>query len=95
MSVPIGTLAPPVPGTVENVDERPAWFWLMLWCLFVLGVQPWSSRVAAPQGTTGSTNSMAKGLLLGAVFLRVYMTAFEPISDRWAPIIKAAGQFAD
>ncbi|HWD82061.1 MAG TPA: hypothetical protein VG497_24355 [Kribbella sp.] len=62
-------MAPPVPGTVENTDERPAWFWLMLWCLFVLGVQPWSSRVAAPQGTTGSTNSMAKGLLLGAVFL--------------------------
>ncbi|GAA1133948.1 membrane protein [Kribbella jejuensis] len=69
MSVSLGTLAPPVPGTVENVDERPAWFWLMLWCLFVLGVQPWSSRVAAPQGTTGSTNSMAKGVLLGVVFL--------------------------
>jgi hypothetical protein len=51
-------LAPPVPGTVAGEIEKPAWFWLMLWCLFVLGVQPWSSRVAAPQGTTGSTNSV-------------------------------------
>lgn len=71
------TLAAPVPGTVEQADERPAWFWLMLWCLFVLGVQPWSSRVAAPQGTTGSTNSIAKGLLLGAVFL-VALAATKP-----------------
>ncbi|MFD7158601.1 O-antigen ligase family protein [Kribbella sp. NPDC059898] len=71
------TLAPPVPGTVENANERPAWFWLMLWCLFVLGVQPWSSRVASPQGDTGSTNSMAKGLLLGAVFL-VAIAATKP-----------------
>jgi hypothetical protein len=62
-------LAPAVPGTVEGEIEKPAWFWLMLWCLFVLGVQPWSSRVAAPQGTTGSTNSVMKGLLLGAIFL--------------------------
>ena len=70
-------LAPAVPGTVEGEIERPAWFWLMLWCLFVLGVQPWSSRVAAPQGTTGSTNSIAKGLLLGAVFL-VAVAATKP-----------------
>ncbi|TCO52055.1 hypothetical protein EV646_1011052 [Kribbella antiqua] len=70
-------LAPPVPGTVEQESEKPAWFWLMLWCLFVLGVQPWSSRVAAPQGSTGSTNSLAKGLLLGAIFL-VAMAATKP-----------------
>lgn len=70
-------LAPAVPGTVEGEVERPAWFWLMLWCLFVLGVQPWSSRVASPQGTTGSTNSVAKGLLLGAVFL-VALAATKP-----------------
>ncbi|MFD3399351.1 O-antigen ligase family protein [Kribbella sp. NPDC058693] len=70
-------LAPAVPGTVAGEIERPAWFWLMLWCLFVLGVQPWSSRVAAPQGTTGSTNSIAKGLLLGAVFL-VAVAATKP-----------------
>ncbi|GAA2789587.1 hypothetical protein [Kribbella solani] len=70
-------LAPAVPGTVETPSERPAWFWLMLWCLFVLGVQPWSSRVASPQGTTGSTNSLAKGLLLGAVFL-VALAATKP-----------------
>jgi hypothetical protein len=70
-------LAPAVPGTVEDEVERPAWFWLMLWCLFVLGVQPWSSRVASPQGTTGSTNSVAKGLLLGAVFL-VALAATKP-----------------
>ena len=67
---PGGTrLAPPVPGTVNGEIQKPAWFWLVLWCLFVLGVQPWSSRVAAPQGTTGSTNSVMKGLLLGAIFL--------------------------
>jgi hypothetical protein len=70
-------LAPAVPGTVEGEIERPAWFWLMLWCLFVLGVQPWSSRVAAPQGTTGSTNSIAKGVLLGAVFL-IALAATKP-----------------
>ncbi|MEU4197383.1 hypothetical protein AB0E69_36180 [Kribbella sp. NPDC026611] len=70
-------LAPAVPGTVAGEIEKPAWFWLLLWCLFVLGVQPWSSRVAAPQGTTGSTNSMAKGLLLGAVFL-VALAATKP-----------------
>ncbi|MEI8409355.1 MULTISPECIES: O-antigen ligase family protein [unclassified Kribbella] len=69
-------LARPVPGTVEEV-QKPAWFWLMLWCLFVLGVQPWSSRVASPQGTTGSTNSMMKGLLLGAIFL-VALAATKP-----------------
>jgi len=70
-------LAPAVPGTVEGEIEKPAWFWLMLWCLFVLGVQPWSSRVAAPQGTTGSTNSVMKGLLLGAIFL-VALAATKP-----------------
>jgi hypothetical protein len=70
-------LAPPVPGTVEGEIQKPAWFWLMLWCLFVLGVQPWSSRVAAPQGTTGSTNSVMKGLLLGAIFL-IAMAATKP-----------------
>ncbi|MEV4261843.1 hypothetical protein [Kribbella sp. NPDC049584] len=70
-------LAPAVPGTVEGEIQRPAWFWLMLWCLFVLGVQPWSSRVAAPQGTTGSTNSVAKGVLLGVVFL-VALAATKP-----------------
>jgi O-antigen ligase len=69
-------LARPVPGTVEEV-QKPAWFWLMLWCLFVLGVQPWSSRVASPQGTTGSTNSMMKGLLLGAIFL-IALAATKP-----------------
>jgi hypothetical protein len=69
-------LAPAVPGTTDEV-EKPAWFWLVLWCLFVLGVQPWSSRVAAPQGTTGSTNSMAKGLLLGAIFL-IALAATQP-----------------
>lgn len=63
-------------GPVEEI-QRPAWFWLVLWCLLVLGVQPWSSRVAAPQGTTGSTNSMMKGLLLGAVFL-VVLAATKP-----------------
>ncbi|TDW94228.1 O-antigen ligase [Kribbella pratensis] len=78
MSMASGTrLAPAVPGTVAGESERPAWFWLMLWCLFVLGVQPWSSRVAAPQGTTGSTNSIAKGLLLGAVFM-VALAATKP-----------------
>ncbi|MFF1823056.1 O-antigen ligase family protein [Kribbella sp. NPDC058245] len=70
-------LAQAVPGTVETPSEKPAWFWLMLWCLFVLGVQPWSSRVAAPQGTTGSTNSVMKGLLLGALFL-IAMAATKP-----------------
>jgi hypothetical protein len=69
-------LAPAVPGTTDEI-EKPAWFWLVLWCLFVLGVQPWSSRVAAPQGTTGSTNSMAKGLLLGAIFL-IALAATQP-----------------
>ncbi|WP_406056987.1 O-antigen ligase family protein [Kribbella sp. NBC_00889] len=70
-------LAPPVPGTVDGEIQKPAWFWLVLWCLFVLGVQPWSSRVAAPQGTTGSTNSVMKGLLLGAIFL-IAMAATKP-----------------
>jgi hypothetical protein len=75
---PGGTrLAPPVPGTVDGEIQKPAWFWLVLWCLFVLGVQPWSSRVAAPQGTTGSTNSVMKGLLLGAIFL-IAMAATKP-----------------
>ncbi|GAA1682275.1 membrane protein [Kribbella yunnanensis] len=70
-------LAQAVPGTVETPSEKPAWFWLALWCLFVLGVQPWSSRVAAPQGTTGSTNSVMKGLLLGAIFL-IALAATKP-----------------
>ncbi|MFF0271242.1 O-antigen ligase family protein [Kribbella sp. NPDC004536] len=78
-------MAAPVPGTVENTDERPAWFWLLLWCLFVLGVQPWSSRVAAPQGTTGSTNSMAKGLLLGAVFLVAFAATKPGFRTRVSP----------
>ncbi|TCO35336.1 O-antigen ligase [Kribbella steppae] len=74
----------PVPGTVEEV-QKPAWFWLMLWCLFVLGVQPWSSRVAAPQGTTGSTNSLMKGLLLGAIFL-IALAATKPgFKTRFTP----------
>ncbi len=64
-------------GDRRGEIEKPAWFWLMLWCLFVLGVQPWSSRVAAPQGTTGSTNSMMKGLLLGAIFL-IALAATKP-----------------
>ena len=63
----------PLPGTTE----KPAWFWLMLWCLLVLGVQPWSSRVASPQGTTGSTNSVLKGALLGVIFL-VVLAATKP-----------------
>jgi hypothetical protein len=48
-----------------------------MWCLLVLGVQPWSARVAAPQGTTESTNSMLKGVLLGAIFL-IALAATKP-----------------
>ena len=72
-------LAPPVPGTTDTDQEieKAGWFWLLLWCLLVLGVQPWSARAAAPQGTTGSTNSMLKGALLIAVFL-VVLAATKP-----------------
>ena len=71
--------APPVPGTADSSREsdKPGWFWMLLWCLLVLGVQPWSSRVAAPQGTTGSTNSVLKGALLGTIFL-VVLAATRP-----------------
>lgn len=71
--------APPVPGTTDpsRESDKPTWFWMILWCLLVLGVQPWSSRVAAPQGTTGSTNSLLKGALLGGVFL-VTLAATSP-----------------
>jgi O-antigen ligase len=62
--------APPVPGTTYQADDdKSKWLWMALWCLLVLGVQPWSARAAAPQGTTGSTNSLMKGVLLGAIFL--------------------------
>jgi hypothetical protein len=80
--------APPVPGTTEaeRPSEKPAWFWLMLWCLLVLGVQPWSSRVASPQGTTGSTNSVLKGALLGAVFLVVLAATKPGFRTRISPV---------
>jgi hypothetical protein len=69
--------APPVPGTTTPERDNPSWLWMVLWCLLVLGVQPWSVRVAAPQGTTGSTNSMLKGALLGAIFL-ITLAATKP-----------------
>jgi O-antigen ligase len=69
---------PPVPGTARTEPlDRPNWLWLLLWCLLVLGVQPWSSRVAGPQGSTGSTNNLLKGVLLGGVFL-VALAATRP-----------------
>jgi hypothetical protein len=69
--------APPVPGTTSAERDDPSWLWMVLWCLLVLGVQPWSARVAAPQGTTGSTNSILKGVLLGAIFL-ITLAATKP-----------------
>ncbi|MDX6282172.1 MAG: hypothetical protein QOH03_3243 [Kribbellaceae bacterium] len=70
--------APPVPGTIEESDSTKAnWLWIAMWCLLVLGVQPWSSRAAAPQGSTGSTNSLMKGVLLGAIFL-ICLAATKP-----------------
>jgi hypothetical protein len=69
--------APPVPGTTSSERDEPSWLWMVLWCLLVLGVQPWSASVAAPQGTTGSTNSMLKGVLLGAIFL-IALAATKP-----------------
>ncbi|WP_328322357.1 hypothetical protein OHA70_26900 [Kribbella sp. NBC_00382] len=70
--------APPVPGTVEEPDSTKAsWLWIAMWCLLVLGVQPWSSRAAAPQGSTGSTNSLMKGVLLGGIFL-ICLAATKP-----------------
>lgn len=70
--------APPVPGTTYETDrDKSKWLWMGLWCLLVLGVQPWSSRAAAPQGTTGSTNSLMKGVLLGAIFL-IALAAIKP-----------------
>jgi len=80
-------LAPPVPGTTEAGQEieKPGWFWMLLWCLLVLGVQPWSARAAAPQGTTGSTNSMLKGALLIAVFLLVLAATKPGFRTRISP----------
>ncbi|GAA1511836.1 hypothetical protein [Kribbella lupini] len=70
--------APPVPGTTSTEQSTKApLLWLVLWCLLVLGVQPWSSRAASPQGTTGSTNSLMKGVLLGAIFL-IVLAATKP-----------------
>jgi hypothetical protein len=70
--------APPVPGTTdERVGDKATWLWMGVWSLLVLGVQPWSSRAAAPQGTTGSTNSVMKGVLLGGIFL-VCLAATKP-----------------
>ncbi|MDX6258730.1 MAG: hypothetical protein QOH84_418 [Kribbellaceae bacterium] len=70
--------APPVPGTIEESDSTKAsWLWIAMWCLLVLGVQPWSSRAAAPQGSTGSTNSLMKGVLLGGIFL-ICLAATKP-----------------
>lgn len=70
--------APPVPGTTPATDrDRPSWLWMVLWALLVLSVQPWSSRAAAPQGTTGSNNSVLKGVLLGAIFL-ITLAATKP-----------------
>jgi hypothetical protein len=69
--------ASPVTGTTSPGRDEPGWLWMVMWCLLVLGVQPWSARVAAPQGTTGSTNSMLKGVLLGAIFL-ITLAATKP-----------------
>ena len=70
--------APPVPGTTpQAAGDKSSWLWMVMWCLLVLGVQPWSSRAAAPQGTTGSTNSLMKGVLLGVIFL-VTLAATKP-----------------
>jgi hypothetical protein len=70
--------APPVPGTTDDAETGKAtWLWLAIWCLLVLGVQPWSSRAAAPQGSTGSTNSLMKGVLLGGIFL-ICLAATKP-----------------
>ncbi|NEA33675.1 O-antigen ligase family protein [Streptomyces sp. SID13031] len=69
--------APPVPGTTNEPDSKSSWLWMGMWCLLVLGVQPWSSRAAAPQGSTGSTNSLMKGVLLGTIFL-VCLAATKP-----------------
>ncbi|MEU4396660.1 O-antigen ligase family protein [Kribbella sp. NPDC023855] len=70
--------APPVPGTTSEPDRGKAtWLWTAMWCLLVLGVQPWSARAAAPQGETGSNNSLMKGVLLGAIFL-VTLAATKP-----------------
>lgn len=67
-----------VPGTTPAAArDRPSWLWMVLWALLVLSVQPWSSRVAAPQGTTGSNNSLLKGVLLGAIFL-ITLAATKP-----------------
>lgn len=70
--------APPVPGTTDASNSTKAsWLWLAMWSLLVLGVQPWSSRAAAPQGSTGSNNSLMKGVLLGAIFL-ICLAATKP-----------------
>lgn len=80
--------APPVPGTTsaDRRGEKPALLWLILWSLLVLGVQPWSSRAAAPQGTTGSTNSLMKGVLLGAIFLIVLAATKPGFRTRISPV---------
>ncbi|TWD83300.1 O-antigen ligase [Kribbella amoyensis] len=78
--------APPVPGTTVEESEKPTFFWMILWCLLVLGVQPWSSRAAAPQGTTGSTNSLMKGVLLGAIFLIVLAATRPGFRTRISPV---------
>lgn len=78
--------APVVPGTMEPDSRKPKLFWLVLWCLLVLGVQPWSARVAAPQGTTGSTNSLLKGVLLGGVFLVVLAATRPGFRTRISPV---------
>jgi hypothetical protein len=79
--------APVVPGTTDSkVSEKPTLFWMILWCLLVLGVQPWSSRAAAPQGTTGSTNSLMKGALLGAIFLVVLAATRPGFRTRISPV---------
>src|SRR6266545_2170457 len=43
-------LSPPVPGTVEEI-QKPAWFWLMLWCLIglVLVFLLWRPLVQVPE----------------------------------------------
>ncbi|ADB31815.1 hypothetical protein Kfla_2750 [Kribbella flavida DSM 17836] len=74
-----------MPGSTPEI-QKPAVFWLVLWCLLVLGVQPWSSRAAAPQGTTGSTNSLMKGVLLGAIFLIVLAATRPGFRTRISPV---------